>query len=209
MTEVTKSKPTKVDPTIQITADQVSDYLLQHPDFFEENIPVLMNLSVPHTETGESISLIERQVISLRAENKRLTQQLSELINHARTNDHLFEKAKLLILELISTNQLDEVRELAEQSMQRDFGSMCCHFWLVSEHPTDLDKRLICAADASSHLQRLVKENKPYCGLLKAEESALLFGHKSLQVGSAAILPLYAGHSLIAILAIANEDKNY
>jgi len=208
MTEATKNQPTANSDT-EPTAAQVSAYLLRNPDFFEQNQTLLTALSIPHTGTGKTVSLIEHQVKALRAENKQLAQQLNVLINNARTNDQLFDKAKTLILALISAQQLCQVSELVERSMLADFGSACCRLWLISGQAAHPAKQLILAQDAVNQLARLVKASKPYCGVLKAEESALLFPDRSDQVGSAAVLPLYAEHRLIGILAIANEDKNY
>ena len=209
MTEATKNPSTETDSNAEVSATQVSAYLTRNPDFFENNKGALRALSIPHADTGKTVSLIERQVAALRAENKQLTQQLDKLIGNARTNDQLFDKAKSLVLDLISAQQISRVRELVEYSLRQDFGSTCCRLWLLSEQSTNSDEQLISGEDANRQLGRLVDGNKPFCGLLKAEECELLFVEQSSKVGSAAVLPLYSDRGLLAILAIANEDKNY
>ena len=44
-----------------LTADIVSDYLREHPDFFEQHPDVLRDLKISHVGDG-AVSLVERQV---------------------------------------------------------------------------------------------------------------------------------------------------
>jgi uncharacterized protein YigA (DUF484 family) len=51
-----------------LTADIVSDYLREHPDFFEQHPDVLRDLKISHVGDG-AVSLVERQVAVLRERN--------------------------------------------------------------------------------------------------------------------------------------------
>ena len=52
-----------------MSPQQVADYLTSHPDFLEINNYLLTELSIRH-QSGQSVSLIERQVSALRQENQ-------------------------------------------------------------------------------------------------------------------------------------------
>ncbi len=56
--------------------EAVARYLEDNPDYFLRQGEVLANLKVPHPETGEALSLIQRQVQVLRDQNQRLQQQI-------------------------------------------------------------------------------------------------------------------------------------
>lgn len=214
MNEVTENRAKQPDSAAQLDSDQVAQYLAEHPDFFERHSELLINLSIPHgTVTsgsqGQTVSLIERQVSSLRDENGRLKQQLNMLIDNARANDKLFDKAKALVLALISASDLEQAIPLVENRIREDFGSTCCRLWLIGAQDKFGSAQVLAQQEIMDRIPRLIDSDKPYCGLLKEEESELLFADQAGQVGSAAVIPLYLEQSPIAILAIANEDRNY
>ena len=52
----------------------VTQYLQQHPDFFERHPQLLTRLRLQHPRNGTTISLIERQVDVLREKHAELEQ---------------------------------------------------------------------------------------------------------------------------------------
>ena len=197
---------------IELQPEMVVSFLQQNPRFFAENRSLLGSMSIPH-ESGKSVSLIERQVVTLRDENQKLKQQLNILIGNARDNDQVLEKTKSLILGLLTCRSSPEIAEMLEQSMCNEFGASLCQFWLVGDETQTGTAKSLATSTVNQHLSRLMQPNQPYCGLIKEEEKELLFAAKAGEVGSAAILSLVDDAqnpaSTIAILAIANQDKNY
>ena len=59
----TQRKPDFIEE--ELSDQAVREYLEANPDFFEHHSALLPSLSVPH-RTGDSISLVERQVSMLR-----------------------------------------------------------------------------------------------------------------------------------------------
>ncbi len=197
-----------------LSAEQVATYLSQHPDFFQQHTEILKHLSIPHAEdsravgTGQTVSLIERQVQSLRDENKQLKHQLNKLIGNAQTNDALFDKARALVLQLISTRSLDPLKHIVEKAMHKDFGSDYCCLWFITDNQ-DGKPDTKALPQITEQIPRLTRKGHVFCGVLKQTESEFLFADNADNVGSAAILPLYYGKELVAILAIANKDEGY
>ncbi len=193
-------------PTTAPDDTQVADYLRNNIRFFEENPELLDGLAIPH-RAGGSVSLIERQVASLREENTRLKRQLSTLIKHAHDNDTLFGKTRALSLQLMQTRNYDQLRECIETAMVDEFNATVCRLWWLganSERAPALEPGAV-----SDTLTRMVGKDEIFCGLLRKDESALLFGEQANQAASAAVLTLHHDDELIAVLAIANEDRDY
>ena len=61
-------------------AEDVAQYLQSNPQFFEEHLETLAQITLPHPHGGRTISLSERQLVSLREKNKELERKLHELI---------------------------------------------------------------------------------------------------------------------------------
>ena len=76
-----------------LTDDTVVQYLQNSPDFFERHATLLAKLRLPHTRSsGQTVSLIERQVDVLRERNTGLERKLKDLVEVARLNEQLTEK---------------------------------------------------------------------------------------------------------------------
>lgn len=189
----------------EATPKQVADYLLSHPDFLEVNSYLLTELTVKH-QSGQSISLIERQVSVLRKENQQLKQQLATIINNAKQNDLTLKKTHALILELVGCNSAMEIQVKVESMMINEFGSSACKLWLLAEKTSD---NQLSYQETNTELTRFVERDHVYCGLLREQEKQKLFAEQAEHVGSAAVLSLQNDGKLIAMLAIGNVDKNY
>lgn len=204
MSDVT-STVSKLPAQEEATPQQVADYLLSHPDFLEEHSYLLTELTVKH-QSGQSISLVERQVAALRQENQQLKQQLATLISNAQQNDQLLEKTKRLILQLMSCDGYSEIQSQIEFTLVNDFGSSACKLWLLSN---EAEPGQLSLQQCKIELARFVEKDHAYCGLLREQEKQLLFAEQAEQAGSAAVLPLRSNGEPIALLAIGNTDKNY
>jgi len=204
MSDVT-STASKLPAQEKASPEQVADYLLSHPDFLEEHSYLLTELTVKH-QSGQSISLVERQVSALRQENQQLKQQLSTLISNAQQNDQLLEKTKALILQLMNSEGCSEIQAQIEFTMVNDFGSSACKLLLVTNEE---GAGHLSYPQSKAELSRFIEKDHAYCGLLREQEKQLLFAEQAEQVGSAAVLPLRNDGELIALLAIGNADKNY
>lgn len=191
----------------ETTPQQVADYLISHPDFLEINSYLLTELTVKH-QSGQSISLVERQVAALRQENQQLKQQLSTLIANAQQNDQLLEKSRRLVLKLIECNSSEDIRRQLESALMDEFTCSAAKLWLL-DNKADEKTGQLSRTTAETELARFIGKKHPYCGLLREQEKHVLFTEQADKVGSAAVLPLYSENQVIGLLAIANADKNY
>lgn len=195
--------------TSEINLAQVRAYLIEHPDFFNENFDLLERLALPH-QSGGAISLVERQVGVLRERNQEMRGSLNELMTIAGENDRLFTKTRRLTLELLSATSLANLLEKLYDSLGMDFR---LEFYSL----TFLDDAASSEGTLANHIAReqlhgqvarAVDSGKPVIGPLRADEMGLLFGASGEQVGSAAVLAIGRDKPR-AILAVGDSDINY
>src|SRR5574340_863051 len=73
-------------------AEEVADYLQQHPEFFEQYADMLAEIYIQHPHGGRAIPISERQILTLREKGKQLENKLREIIQFGEQNDAIGEK---------------------------------------------------------------------------------------------------------------------
>ena len=73
-------------------AQAVADFLLAHPEFFEDNPDLTASLKLSSALGGRTISLQDRQVEVLREKIRQLELKLSNLMRIAKDNDAIIAK---------------------------------------------------------------------------------------------------------------------
>ncbi|MEM8767690.1 MAG: DUF484 family protein [Pseudomonadota bacterium] len=182
-----------VDPTDESLAETaISDAALlgrlrADPNFFQRHPELLSELNLPH-DSGQAISLIERQVAILRERNMQMRRRMNEMIQTAQANDALFAKTRTLTLELLNVDSWHELNEVLATYVLADFQAdfVCCHLMHL---PVYLDH--LASHEADPPYERFLPGDVPVCTMLRAEELAGLFpvqNHE--QDGSAVLVPL-------------------
>lgn len=183
-----------------ITAQDVCRFLEKQPDFFVDHPELLEALHVPHRTDGQTVSLVERQVKVLRANQAETRQRLATLIRNARDNEALVGHTHRLALRLIAAKisapagaptALEQLAPLVEASMREDFG--------VSP------ARLLAPAAVPENLRALLSAGTPHCGRLREDDRHALLGAAAEGVGSMALVPLGAGASQ-GLLVLGSAD---
>ena len=192
-----------------VTATDVARFLAAHPEFFVEHGELLAELELPH-DSGNAISLVERQVAVLRDRNMDMRHRLSHLLDNARDNDRLFDKTKRLILELLDGRDLGDIVDALHFSFDKEFNIHYTRLLLIgnSDNIAGSEARVITASEAKDNIAALLKSNRAYCGTLGDHEKAFIFGDVAGKIGSAATVPLVHG-TTFGLLAIGNRDPKY
>lgn len=192
-----------------LSAEAVVDYLRNHPDFFEEHPDLLADISLPHA-SGNAISLIERQVGILRERNADLQEKLGQLMATARDNAQLFDKTKRLVLSLLEVKTLPDIIEALYESLSSDFQVSHYNLLLLGDKHAlpQSQAKVVGIEEANDRIGTLLRTNRTVCGVLRAEELQLLFGDRSEEVGSAAVIPLSHGQTF-GLLALGHTDPLY
>ncbi len=197
-TQVEKQSAANLD------AKQVADFLREHPDFFNEELELLADLHIPHP-VGGAVSLLERQVETLRDQNHDLKRKLMELVQVARDNDRLNERMHQLILDLITTQDMEQIIDTLNRHLQGEFKADTVTVLLhdiAEDKARESGVKPIERDDpALQHFETFYKTGHPLCGRLKLVQLEFLFGDQAPAVGSAALIPigLDAEQGMIAI----------
>ncbi len=200
---------TPAEPTVELSAQQVEQYLKQHPDFFQQRDDLLAKLTLTHA-SGSACSLLERQITHQRERNNDLRSRLNDLLDIARENDQLFNKTKRLVLSLLDCNDLDCAVALINTSLTEDFNADYCCLTLFANpaHYRHSSARIVAFLDAQKAIGHLLRSSRAVCGVLRPAEIAFLFPDDAEHIGSAAVSALSYGHN-IGVLAIGSKDPLY
>lgn len=214
VTEASGTEKGLRDVSPQIGEQGVANYLRSHPNFFEDKPSLLSDLRVPH-QTGSAVSLVERQVATLRESNENRQAQLDGLIQIARDNDRLNSHLHQLTLQLMEAGELDILLTIISDRLKNDFDADLVSVHLscspVSEANSSRSE-FVADVDAFNRLFKSVLKSarggtKPYCGRLKAEQLQNLFADRAEDIGSSALLPL-GNEGSLGLLAIGSLDRN-
>jgi uncharacterized protein YigA (DUF484 family) len=190
-------EPTLEDPE----AARVADYLRAHPRFFDDHPQALAALQLSH-DSGDAVSLVERQLRTLRDQSNRYRRQLEELVAVARENDALNRRLHRLILALIDARTFNEVVDVLQDELRDQFQADAVELKLFSADSIDSH-----AAEPGPALFRdFMAKGRPSCGPLDGPQLEYLFGPQAGETGSAALIPLHTPN-LAGVLAIGSRDR--
>ena len=207
--------PSNIPVLTALTNEQVSEYLKAHPDFWVDRLDLLADMNLPHNPSGQTVSLVERQVSVLRERNVEVRHRLNQLIENARANDLLFDKTKRLTLSLLNTQQLDDCLDALFFGLQQEFDIHFSQVLIIADpdinmpSPANKQARLVDAEQIDGHLPKIIKNRRAICGQLDQAEKEFIFESKASEIGSTAIAPLYYENRTIGAIAIANRDPEF
>lgn len=196
---------------VEITDQDVSDYLREHPEFLAERPALLAQIELPHTGGSGTTSLVERQVAILRERNIAMRHRLDHLLDTARRNDQLFEKTRKLTVAMLLAKSAREMITALFTSFDNNFGIEQSQLILFTDPTAVNDERIRFATTKTveEKIPSLSGKLKIFCGQLTDNEKQALFQGVSENVQSAAVVPLLADEKRLGILAIGNKDPQY
>lgn len=206
----------KITATDALNDDTVGQYLIDNPEFFNRKAELLLKLSIPH-ESGPAISLLERQVALFRERNRELQNNINDFIFNAEENDALFEKTRIVILELLKANTLAELSGSVEETLKQEFGAHASRLIFITDKPLpEGDVRTLAPAPTRETLGKLFDKKRTFCCELSPEQGKLLFPDTTKEILSAAVIPVHLSESLrddkgigTPILVIGSDKHNH
>ncbi|MBI5919327.1 MAG: DUF484 family protein [Nitrosomonadales bacterium] len=176
-------------------AEDVAQFLRDNPQFFENHAALLAEITIPHPHGGRTISLSERQMLTLREKNKLLEKKLHELIEIARDNDALQNKLHTFIVTLFESHDLMSFQEAVKHNLREIFAipHAVLHTW----------KGVPPSAEVLGFADQ---QATPVCAHHAVHETGEWFGEVAPQLRSYAYLPLRDGNQSTGLLVLASED---
>lgn len=179
-------------PATAVGVDEaaVVSWLRQHRDFFHHQTDLLLQLSIPHA-SGKAISLLERQVAVYRERLDLLQDQAHEFLHNAHENDTLFEKTRMVILDILRCTSLEALTEVIRDKLSVEFAASASALVFVSAEPSSAGITRLMPAAVKTALGELYEKQRTYCGVLNPAQQQLLFERHKPAIVSAAIVPLH------------------
>jgi uncharacterized protein YigA (DUF484 family) len=105
-----------------ISSDNVTQFLRDHPHFFEQHAHLLTEIYLPSPHGNGAISLAERQQLAQRDKIRLLEAKLSQLIEFAEENEATSSKVHALAVTLLLQKDFIDLQQVLYTAMQEDFG---------------------------------------------------------------------------------------
>lgn len=197
------------DNTDALSADQVAAYLKKHPDFFINRDSLLAEITLPH-ESGQAISLLERQVKILRERSIESRHTLNQLLETAKYNDQLFNVTRALILALLMEDEVAQIASATEANLCTQPGIDACSVILFqAEHLKNVEHtRLESTEFLQENFPTLLRDRRTLCRAVSKDTAAFLFAHQATSIRSVALCPI-GRERMLGVLAIGNKAQDY
>ncbi len=186
-------------------SDEVAQYLQDNPQFFEDYADLMSRVVIPHPHGGRTISITERQMLSLRDKNRQLEAKLGELLQFGEENDVISEKMHRLGVAVIAAGTFQSVIHTLNFHLRDDFAipHFALRLWSRPENTSELPE----FAGVSQELQTFSETlNHPYCGSTAGFETASWFGAAAPHVRSQGLIALRNGGGTTGMIALGSED---
>ena len=183
--------------------EDVASYLQQHPEFFEQYADALAEIFIPHPHGGRTISISERQILTLREKSKQLEGKLREIIQFGEENDAIGEKIHRLTLALFGARGIGAALNSVYLNLREDFAvpHVVLRVWRTDGR-ADLPEFSPVSGAVRDFAASLTH---PYCCAHAMVDTATLFGEAAPHLRSFSYVPLRAGE-VFGLLALASED---
>lgn len=176
--------------------EDIAQYLLDNPQFFEANAEMLAQITLPHPHGGRTVSLSERQLLTLRERVKELEKKLHELLQFAKENDALQLKVHQFNNALFGVQGSAAMQNLVVQNLRGMFAVPHVALRLWRDQPPSAE--VLDFAD---------QHPLPVCAHHAVHDTLPWFGEAAEHLRSFAYLPLRADGQTIGLLILASEDK--
>ena len=186
-------------------SEEIAQYLQDHPQFFEEHAELMSHMVIPHPHGGRTISITERQMLSLRDKNKQLEVKINELLQFGEENDSISEKMHRLGVAMIAAASFQSVLHTLNFHLRDDFSipHVALRLWNRPDNADELPEFTEVSAELQAFAETL---GQPYCGSTSGFETSSWFGEASKQVRSQALIAMRNGGGTIGMIALGSED---
>ena len=176
-------------------ADDVAQYLQDNPQFFDTYAEILAGIRIPHPYGGRTVSLSERQMLTLREKHKELEKKLQEMLEFAAENEALQNKVHQFTLALFDVQDIMSLQDAVTRNLRDIFSvpHVALHIW----------KGLPPSAEVLAFSDEY---KQPVCTHHAVHETLGWFGEAAPGLKSFAYLPLRAGEHSIGLLVLASEE---
>ncbi len=189
-----------------ITEDDIANYLLQTPDFFERHAEVLATVQLSSPHGGRAVSLQERQAEMLREKIRALEHKTAEMIRNGHENMGIGDKLQGWTFGLLKAIDPGQLPETLSRNLELCFAvpQAGVRVWGVDPAWAAQPFAQGCSEDVRSFASSLTQ---PYCGPNPGLEAAGWLADPS-SARSLALIALREepGAKAFGLLVLASHD---
>jgi uncharacterized protein YigA (DUF484 family) len=193
--------------TIQgITENDISNYLLNTPGFFERHAELLATVQLTSPHGQRAVSLQERQMEMLRERIKGLEHKFIEMIRNGQDNVAIADRLHQWTMALLLTADAAELPQVLLDDLSQRFQipQAALRLWGVAEAYAALPAAQPVSGDLKAFATSL---SLPYCGANSGFEASAWFDDAA-DVKSMAMVPLRLDGTpdAFGLLALGSPD---
>ncbi|GAA6141427.1 DUF484 family protein [Hydrogenophaga sp. 5NK40-0174] len=195
-----------------ITEDDIANYLVNTPDFFERHAATLAAIQLTSPHGNRAVSLLERQAELLREKIRGLELRSAEMIRHGQENTAIASRLQTWTKALLLTRDAADLpAEIAHQLTELfQVPQVAIRLWQVADEHAGAP----FAQDVSEDVQAFAGSlAQPYCGSNPGLEAANWLVSPDT-AASLALIPLRLEQgeggdgTTFGLLVLASDDEN-
>lgn len=192
--------------TPPITEEDIAEFLIQTPDFFERHAELLTAVQLTSPHGGRAVSLQERQAEMLRDKIKLLEHRLMEMMRHGNENMMISDKLLRWVRQLFLVTRPVDLPAVLVSEIRSQFSvpQAALRLWNLAEVYADEP-----FAQGASEDMRLLASSLavPYCGVNSGFEAVQWLDEPDA-AASLVLLPLreHAADAAFGLLVLASPD---
>lgn len=199
------------EPTIDLgstpTAKQVAEYLKAHPDFFDKSPGLLSEINVPHPQSGQAISLVERQASVLRERIKSMELKLAELLRNGQENDAISASIQHWVRGLFLHTDQKSLPVFLADSLAKIFSvpMVAISVWCAKD---SYRNEAWSGSATADYVEQIDGLRLPVCGAANISSAVRLLAESGRDAQSIAVLPLRVGAApdAFGVLVLGSSD---
>ncbi|RRD56017.1 DUF484 family protein [Comamonadaceae bacterium OH2545_COT-014] len=198
-------KPTAMNP---ITEEDIAQFLINTPSFFERNADLLAGVQLTSPHGGRAVSLQERQAEMLREKIKVLEHRVMEMMRHGNENMLIADKVQRWARQMFLVARPVDLPAVLVSELKSQFAvpQVALKVWDVAEVYANEPFAQGASDDVKSLAASLAS---PYCGV-NAGFDAVQWLEDPEAAASLALLPLRpsgAAQGAFGLLVLASPDS--
>jgi uncharacterized protein len=195
------------EPTLPpITEDDIANYLVNTPDFFDRHASVLASVQLSSPHSHRAVSLQERQAELLREKIRGLELKAADMIRHGRDNAAIADRMHRWACAMLRARDTSNLPGLAAREIAAQFAvpQVAIRLWDVAPEVAGHAWAQGASEEVRAFAHSLLR---PYCGGNPGLEAAAWLDHPDL-VASLALIPLRVevGQPAFGLLVMGSSD---
>lgn len=192
-----------------ITEDDIANYLIHTPGFFERQAQLLASIQLTSPHGQRAVSLQERQMEMLRDKIKGLERRIIEMIRHGQENEAIADRLHQWVHTVLLAHEDTTLADVLLNALRDRFliPVAAVRLWSTESHPLHEHlKELACTQDVSDDVRSFAGSlTHPYCGINSNFEAAKWLDDAHT-ITSLAMIPLRHEGECFGLLVLGSPD---